>query len=247
MKNRGRRGFTLIELTIAMVILVIVSLAIFSVLRSSTVEYTNLSLLGDLQNKARIITDRLSSEMRAADTFKNFSLLSGEDNSICFRAPKRVDESSGAIIWSDMDDPIGQGAGAYKGTLYLSAPCMVCYRIEPSKVDATNNNKPDDGRFVRVLQSPPGGPPSTDIAGTKLVLSDYLQLPLGFDPTYVQKPKAGNGVFRRGTSAAVDPNTLDQNTVYLNLNFRVSDDTGKQNKILKRQIVSSISIRNNSQ
>ena len=223
MRDRCRRGFTLIELVIATVIMIIISLAIYQVLHNSTVTYTDLTRLGDLQDRARMVTDRMSVELRAADTAQKFSLNKNAVSltSISFRIPKRVDEASGAIIWSDMND--SANASKYNSASSCPAtPALICYRYEVSTVDANNNAKKDEGRFVRVLVDPTTG---ADLAGKKQVLSDYV-LP----------PVTGQEIFTRGAD----------DTVKVNLTFMVSDYTGRQAKVLKRQILTSISLRNNS-
>lgn len=216
---RGRRnGFTLIEITIVTVILSIVILTVYSILANSTVTFTNMTRLGDLQDRARQVTDAISKEMRAADIYSKFSLVANTSaDSISFRVPKWVDPASGAIVWSDTDD--SANPSRYAGSTYVPKPCLVCYRLNNSLVDADNNGTKDK-RLERVLLDPVL---MTDLAGTRTIFTDYLKA-------------TGGGVANVFTRAA-------DNTVAVSLTFMVGD---YRNKVLQRNILCSVSLRNNT-
>lgn len=211
------RGFSLLEVLIAAVLLVVVATAIYLMLFSASATYTSETRAGDLLERARRVTDEISKELRSADISQKLSLnKNGRANSISFRVPKRVDSGTGNVIWSDSAD-----AESYynAGSPYPAAACLVCYRYEVSSVDANNNRTQDEGRLVRVLRNPAN---TSDIAGTLRVLSDY-----------VKPPATGSEIFQRG----------NDDTVRINITFMGVDH---RNRVLERNLQTSVSLRNKS-
>jgi type II secretory pathway pseudopilin PulG len=218
MRN-ARKGFTLLEIVIVSALLMIVSIAIYLMLFNASATYTDLTRAGDIEERARRVTDEISRELRAADTTQSLTLTRNtRANSITFRVPKRVDATSGAIIWSTQNDTF---LGFYNaGSPYPARPCVVSYRYETSTLDANRNRVQDEGRIARVLLDPATG---AEIAGTHRVLSDFLRAPT----------TGGGEVFQRG----------NDDTVMINLTFITVDN---RNKVLERNIQTSVSIRNKS-
>lgn len=222
----SRKGFTLLEVVITSVILFIVAVAIYLVLFNASATYTNETRLGDIQDRARRVTDEIVKELRAADTTSRLSLNKNTtSNTLSFRIPKRVDTTTGAIIWSDMDETALVAsnpavAQIYAKSVYPARPFVICYRYATSTLNADNNVSTTEGRILRSLWIPGT---TNNVTGTVTrTISDY-----------VKPPAAGDDVFQRG----------NDDTITINLTFLTVDN---RNKILERNVRTSVSVRNRS-
>ncbi|MBI2933404.1 MAG: prepilin-type N-terminal cleavage/methylation domain-containing protein [Planctomycetes bacterium] len=122
------RGFSFIEILIAVAILALVLGATYAVLASSMRSYTNQSNLAAVQERARQVMDEMIKELRMAD---KDTLIIGQLN------------GSGRI-----DCAVATGYAG--GKVVLSTPIQ--YQCEPSPVDANNNGQQDESRLVRIQE-----------------------------------------------------------------------------------------------
>lgn len=135
---------SLIEITIASVILFIVSAAIYLILFNGSVFYTNQTRLGDIQERARRVLDEMANELRMADRNPLFLTITqnpaGTPDTVSFRVPTGYIAATKTITWSG----------------------IITYGVELSTLDANNNAVQDEGRIFRTE------------GGVKRILTDYV-------------------------------------------------------------------------
>lgn len=155
MRAMRRRGFSLVELTIAVAILTIVVGMIYAIMENSASAYARDSARQTLQDNARRVLDDLSAELRDSDRDNLLIPASPNNVSVRFRKAGRYNPATGqteaflggVALWSD----------------------FIEYRYEPSPVDVNTNGIADEGRIVRV------GPDVQGVVRTS-ILCDYVPL-----------------------------------------------------------------------
>ncbi len=147
MFRRGDRGLTLIEIIVSVVILLIICYVIYLIVFNASVNYTNQTRLGDIQDRARRALDEMAREMRQAD-LTNTQIPSPNHPSvpsIRFRP-----------ITGYQKDP---STGQY--TFTWGNP--VEYVYEDSDIDADSNPATADGRIIRIENN------------NRRIITDYLK------------------------------------------------------------------------
>lgn len=148
MKTIRRAGFTTVEVMIAVTIMVIVFASVAVVQGRSLDLMASTSTSGYLEEKAGRAVDALSLELCWAES--DAVLITAQNGASRIDLSTPVDYAGGVPVWST----------------------PITYRVEPSLVDANQNDLPDDFQLVRIQD------------GETRVLCHYVE-PAGFDLTRV--------------------------------------------------------------
>jgi prepilin-type N-terminal cleavage/methylation domain-containing protein len=157
--KRSNRGLTLIEVLIASVILVVISLAIYLLIERGSSTYATASRHAALQASARQIVERLCEEVRVANpltmigttTYTNVLDPSTGTGFLSFQKAETFDIAVGTTTWGP----------------------TVTYTSQPSAVDLDNDGNYDDAIVRTCLEDLDGdGTPETLVTSK---LSDYVK------------------------------------------------------------------------